>query len=144
MDQPDYGQTLQYAKINLNAALTSTSDQIKFLQRVTSKFLLYAQAVNNTMMHALNNTAFSADVKSTYKDTDYFLNYVACNPNAEIIYCISAIIILQADSNVEYLVSSRAWSRAGRYHFLGNTACTQFNDPVLILAKVIKMWWCPQ
>ena len=47
-------------------------------------------------------------------------------------------MILQADSDAVYLVSPRARSRTGGYHFLGNTAKTQFNGPVSILAKIIK------
>ena len=135
MDRPDYGQKKQYTNIDHSAALPP--DNIKFLQQVTRKFLFYARAVNNTMMHALNDIAASTDVESTYNATVYFLNCAACNPDAEIIYHTSDMI-LQVDSNAVYLVSSKAQSRARGYHLLGNTAKTQFNGPVLILAKIIK------
>ena len=36
MDQPNYGQTIQYAKADHSAALIP--DEIKFLQKVTGKF----------------------------------------------------------------------------------------------------------
>ena len=58
-------------------------------------------------MHALNDIASSTDVKSTYNATVYFLNYAACNPDAEIIYRASGMI-LQVDSNAAYLVSPNA------------------------------------
>ena len=50
MERPDYGQTIQYAKIDNITAITL--DKIKFLQKVTGKLLFYARAVDNTMMHA--------------------------------------------------------------------------------------------
>ena len=37
-----------------------------------------------------------------------------------------------------YLVQPEARSRAGGYHYLGNKTRTQFNGPILILAKTIK------
>ena len=89
------------------------------------------------MMHAFNDIASSADARCTYNATIYFLNYAACNPDANIIYQTSDII-LQANSNAAYLVSPKAQSCAGGYHFLGNADRTQFNGPVLILAKIIK------
>ena len=45
------------------------------------------------MMCALNDIASSVNVESTYNATVYFLNYVTCNPNAEIIYRASDIIL---------------------------------------------------
>ena len=83
MEQPNYEQTIQYAKADHSATLPPK--KIKFLQQVTGKVLFYARAVDNTMIHALNDIASSIDVESTYNDIVYFLNYAACNPDAEII-----------------------------------------------------------
>ena len=47
-------------------------------------------------------------------------------------------MILKVNSDAVYLVSPPAESRAGGYHFLGNTDKTQFNGPILILVKIIK------
>ena len=47
-------------------------------------------------------------------------------------------MILQGDSDAAYLVCPEARSRLGGYLFLGNKARTQFNGPLLVLAKVIK------
>ena len=58
-------------------------------------------------MHALNDIASSTDVESTYNVTIYFLNYAACNPDAEIIYQTSDTI-LQVDSDAAYRVSPKA------------------------------------
>ena len=135
MERPNYGQKIQYAKVDHSAALPP--QKIEFLQQVTGKFLFYARAVDNTMMRAFNDIASSIDVESTCNATVYFLNYAACNPDAEIIYRASDMI-LQANSNATYLVSSCAWSQASKYYFLGNTAKTQFNGSVLIPTKIIK------
>ena len=105
MDRPNYRQAIQYAKVDHSIDLPP--EKIKFLQQVNRKFLFYACTDDNTMMHVLDDIASSADVESTYNATAYFLNYAACNPDAETIYRASSII-LQADSNAAYFVSLRA------------------------------------
>ena len=47
-------------------------------------------------------------------------------------------MILQVDSDAAYLVRPEAPSQAGGYHYLGNQAKTQFNGPILVLAKTSK------
>jgi len=89
------------------------------------------------MSHAINEIASSPNLESTYDATTYFLNYAACNPNVAILYRASDII-LHVDSNAAYLVQPEAQSRAGGYHYLRNKASTQFNGPILVLAKTIK------
>ena len=44
-------------------------------------------------MHALNEIIPSANVKSNYSTTIHFLNYAACNPNADIVCCASVMIL---------------------------------------------------
>ena len=110
IDQPDYRQTIQYVKIDNSPPLTVA--QIKYIQQVTGKFLFYARAIDNTMSHAINEITSSPNLESTYDATAYFLNYAACNPNAEILYRASDMI-LQVDSDAAYLVRPEARSRAG-------------------------------
>jgi hypothetical protein len=62
---------------------------VKFIQRVTGKFLYYARAIDNTMLHALNDIASSKNTNQTIAATRYFLNYAASNPNGSIIYRVS-------------------------------------------------------
>ena len=47
-------------------------------------------------------------------------------------------MILQVHSDAAYLVAPNAQSRAVGYHFLGTNDLTQFNAPVLVLARIIK------
>ena len=135
MEEPAYGQKVQYAKTDDSELLNPIL--IKFIQRTTGKFLYYARAIDNTMLHALNNIASSRNTAETMRATKYFLNYAACNPNAEIIYRKSEMI-LQGDSDAAYLVCPQARSRAGGYIYVGNTDRNLFNGPVLVLARVIK------
>jgi hypothetical protein len=121
--------------LGLNISISATI--VKFIQQVTGKFLYYARAIDNTMLHALNDIASSKNTNQTIAATRYFLNYAASNPNGSIIYRASDMII-QADSDAAYLVCAEARSRAGGYIFLGNLKKTQFNGPVLVLAKIIK------
>ena len=48
-------------------------------------------------------------------------------------------MILTVDSDVAYLVASKATSRAYGYFYLGNKYGKIFNGPILILAKLIKV-----
>ena len=41
-------------------------------------------------------------------------------------------------SDAVYLVVPESRSRAGGFHFLGDKNRTQFNGPILVLAKIIK------
>ena len=135
MEEPAYGQKIQYAKIEDDNILSPAL--VNFIQRTTGKFLYYARAIDNTMLHALNNIASSKNTAETMKATKYFLNYAACNPNARIIYRESEMI-LQGDSDAAYLVCPQARSRAGGYIFVGNKNRNLFNGPILVLARVIK------
>jgi hypothetical protein len=133
--EPVYGQRVQYTKFDESELASAT--MVKFIQRVTGKILYYARAIDNTMLHALNDIASSKNTNQTIAATRYFLNYADSNPNGSIIYPASDMII-QADSDAAYLVCAKARSRAGGYIFLGNLNKTQFNGPVLVLAKIIK------
>jgi hypothetical protein len=111
--------------------------EIKHKQRSTGKFLFYGRAIDNTMLHALNDIASAKNTKETIAAVTHFLNYCASNPNARIIYRASDMI-LQGDSDAAYLVCPEAKSRAGGYHFIGNKDGKLFNGPIMVLAKIIK------
>ena len=57
VDRPDYGSRVQYVKIDETDPMTA--QDIKRKQRVCGKFLFYARAIDNTMLHALNDIAIS-------------------------------------------------------------------------------------
>ena len=134
---PKYGQRVQYSHVD--ETLKLRPDAIKFIQRVTGKFLFYARAIDNTMLHALNDitTATVNGTEATLAATKYFLNYAACNPNAKILYRASGMV-LQSHSDAAYLVAPQSRSRMGGFHFLGSHDRTEFNGPILVLAKIIR------
>eukprot|EP00536_Pseudo-nitzschia_multiseries_P005706 jgi/Psemu1/191192/e_gw1.110.12.1 len=135
VDVPAYGEKIQYAK---PVDMTKLSDEeIKFIQQVTGKFIFYARAVDNTMLHALNDIALAKNNQTALVATKYSLNYAACNPKASIIYRASDII-LRVDSDAAYLVCPEAKSGAGGYHYLGDANDHTFNGAILVLAKIIK------
>ena len=68
---------------------------------------------------------------------EYFLNYCATHPEAEIIYRASEMI-LTVDSDAAYQVAAKSRSRASGYHYLGNLDGKLFNGAIFILAKIIK------
>ena len=105
IDHPTYGQKVQYVKIDNSPKLPPAL--IKYIQQVTGKFLYYVRAIDNTMIHAINDIAYGDNLWSTYEAAIYFLNYAACNPNAEVIYRASDMI-LNVDSDAAYLVHPKA------------------------------------
>ena len=91
------------------------------------------------MQHALNDIA--AKTKNGTEATDraikHFLDYAHSNPDAEIIFQASDMI-LHADSDAAYLVARNARSRAGGYHYCGSKDGKLFNGAFYCLAKIIK------
>ena len=134
---PQYGSKVQFAKVDETAPLPK--DKITFIQRVVGKLLYYARAVDPTMLHAINDISLSAakGTEATLDATMYLLNYAHTNPDTEVIYRASDMI-LRVDSDAAYLVAPEARSRAGGYQYLSNKEGTLFNGPVLVVAKVIK------
>ena len=137
IDRPNYGARIQYATDDETDTLDES--KIKYLQRVVGKFLYYARAIDTTMAHAINDigAAVANGTEATEKAVRHFLDYAHSNPDGEIIFRASDMI-LQVDSDAAYLVAPKARSRAGGYHFLGNKDHTMFNGPIHILAKIIK------
>ena len=91
------------------------------------------------MLHALNDIASTKNkgTQTTWKAVQYFLNYVASNQDAKIIFRASNMLY-KIDSDAAYLVCPEAQSRAGGYHYLGNKDDNLFNGPIYVLAKIIK------
>jgi hypothetical protein len=134
---PVYGKTVQYAP--LEEARTFTDKQIQQVQAVCGKFLYPARAVDNTMMHALNELCIAATkgTPATATALTHFLNYCASNPEAEIIYRKSDMV-LTIDSDAAYLVAAKARSRAAGFFYLGNKDNQLFNGPIYVLTKIIQ------
>jgi hypothetical protein len=135
IDRPDYRVKVQYIKEDLTKQLTA--EHIKFLKSVTGKFLFYARAIDNTMLHAINDIASATmhGTEQTLAAATFFLNYAASNPDGEIILLTSDMMILRIDSDAAYLVCPKAHKRAGGYHYLGSKDGTLFNGPILVLTK---------
>jgi hypothetical protein len=134
---PEYGKKVQYEKDDTSPPLDKKG--IKFIQEVCGKFLYTARAVDNTMLHALNELCIAATkgTKQTGEALEYFLNYCASNQSAEIIYRASDMI-LTIHSDAAYQVAAKSRSRAAGYHFFSNKDGKLFNGPIFVLAKIIK------
>lgn len=133
----NYGAKIQYIEDDTSAPLTP--GQIKFIQRVIGKFLFMARAVDNTLLHALNDLAcqVSNGTQKTWEATQHVLNYIACNRTPTIRYRASDMI-LEAESDAAFDVTPDARSRAAGYIYLGSDDNTQFNAPVHVLSKTVK------
>jgi hypothetical protein len=135
--QPEFGQKIQYERQDISEKLSPK--QIKTIQEVCGKFLYTSRAIDGTMHHTLNELCIAATkgTQETQDALEYFLNYCATHPEAEIIYRASDMI-LTVDSDAAYQVAPKSRSRASGYHYLGDMDGLLFNGAVFILAKVIK------
>ena len=84
MDPIQYGAKIQYSKPSDTRPIST--EEHKFIQQVTGKFLFYTRAVDPTMLHALNCIACGGATQANLEAIRYFLNYAACNPNSTILY----------------------------------------------------------
>ena len=137
MTRPDYGARVQHVEDDLSRKLAA--DEIKRIQKVVGKFLFLARAIDNTMLHALNEIACNATAgtEKTLEAAVCLLNCIACDPKPKIRFCASDTI-LQVDSDAAFEVRQMARSRAGGHHCLGSKNNDLFNSSILALSKVIK------
>ena len=91
--QPEFGQKVQYERIDISEKLTAK--QIQTIQEVCGKFLYTSRAVDGTMHHTLNELCIAATKgpQETQDALEYFLNYCATHPEAEIIYRATDMIL---------------------------------------------------
>ena len=134
---PEYGTKIQYVEDDHSEPITEK--RIKRIQRIIGKFLYYARAIDVTMLHALNDisTMVSKATTNTEKAVQHFMDYAACNAEAEIIYRKSEMVLC-ANSDAAYLVPKNARSQAGGYHYLGSSNNKMFNGAIYALARIIK------
>jgi hypothetical protein len=69
----------------------------------------------------------------------YFLNYAATHPDTTLMYAASDMV-LWIKSDAAYLTEPKARSRAGGYHYLGNTPdrSKMHNAPIHNVSKVLR------
>ena len=93
------------------------------------------------MLHALNDLATRTKdgTQKTVEALNHFLDYCASNPEAEVLYRASDMI-LHNHSDAAYLVATGARSRAAEYTYLGNDQDNKqiINGPISIIATIIQ------
>jgi hypothetical protein len=140
-NKPQYGVKIQLTG-PADTTPVLTEQQTKRLQQVVGKFLLYANAVDSTMLHVLNSLAAAQKnrTQATAHALVHFLNYCATHPQATVRYQASNMI-LHIHSDAAYLNESEACSGVGGHHFLGvkgspNNQPT--NGAILNIAKILN------
>ena len=115
-----YDAKTQYIDEQEQDPILSTKDKTK-IQQIVGNFLFYAQAVDATMLTALNEFSGqqSKPTANTASKMTQFINYFATHPEARIQYHASNMI-LYVHSDTGYLNSPKARSRAGGNLFLSN------------------------
>ena len=143
---PIYGKKTQLVNDPLTSPTLSPAKKL-FIQQVIGSLLYYALAVDCTLLVALGDLAASQanPTEDTLDKLVWLLNYVACNPDAEISYTASDMC-LHVHSDASYLSAPKARSRAGAHFFLSTDPRKQesqdlqrINGPIHVLSKIIKL-----
>ena len=104
---PEYGKKIQYTTEDMSPVLTDK--QKNHIQKVCGKFLYNGRGVDMTQLHSLNELSIKATIatEETQAALIQFLNYIASNPDATIIYRASDMI-LSCESDTAYLVAPKS------------------------------------
>ena len=95
--------------------------ETKYIQSVTGSLLYYGRALDHPIIPALNEITSkqSKHTQKTKVKSQRLIDYVHTYPNSYIRYYASNMI-LNIDSNVAYLVTSKARSRVVGYYHLSS------------------------
>ena len=117
---PAYGSKRQYAQEDSNEPILNR-DGTKYIQGVNSTFLYYGQAIDSSILPAVNEigTMQATPTASTTKKVEWLMDYAATHPNTAIRFHASDMI-LHGSSDVAYLVLPKARSRMAGYFYLSN------------------------
>ena len=141
---PIYGHNRQFAPPPDTTEILDKNGT-KYVQRVVGSFLYYAQAIDNTIITALNEIA-STQAKPTEKTIQkikMLLDYLNTHPKARIRFYKSDMI-LYVDSDEAYLVAEKAKSRIAGYYYCSNKTNKNFtknpplNGPIHIECKLLR------
>ena len=134
---PKFGTKVQHVEDDNSRPLQPT--ETKETQKTVGKFWFLARAVDNTILHALNELACDTakGAKKTSEAAIHLLDCIACNPKPRIGHQASDVT-LQVDSDAAFHVRPEAGSQAGGHHCLGTRDGDVFNAPIPVLAKAIK------
>ena len=146
-NQPTYGAKVQYAD-DPDDSPPLLQKEVRLVQQVAGTFLYYAMAVDCTMLVALGSiTSTQANAtEKTFAEVLWLLNYAASNPDAEIMYTASDMI-LHIHSDGSYLSEPKARSRAGGHFFLSDLSLSPNeqptnpptpNGPIYSLSRIIR------
>ena len=138
-----YGKkgTQQFATAPDEAPLLNPT-KTKHIQSTTGSFLYYGQAIDCTILPALNKIA-SAQAQPTQKTKEkaqQLMDYLHTYPDAYVRYHASNMV-LYVDSDAAYLVAPKARSRIAGYYYLSDhpnvTKRPKPNDAVLVECKTL-------
>jgi hypothetical protein len=117
---PTYGAKVQFADLPDNSRKL-TPPECKRVQEVNGTLLFVARAVDSTMLVALGDIATQQanGTEATMEAVTQLLNYAATHPDPMVRFHRSDMQLEVATDSL-YLSVSKARSRAGGYHYLGN------------------------
>ena len=142
-----YGEKTQYAFEEEDLPILE-KEGITIIQSIVGASLYFGRIIDNTILVAVNDIG-SQQAKPTEKTlslTTWLLDYMATHPNPSITYKKSDMQYwISSDSS--YLSASKARSRVGGHHFLGNiprfdlplvNQRTFINAPFYVEASILK------
>ena len=122
----------------------ATEGEIKHIQQVVGTILYYARAVDITVLMALSTIASeqATATKTTMKNMQQMLDYLAWHPDATIRF-VASEMVLNIHSDASYLSAKGAKSRAAGHFFLGAVPIDGkpifLNGAIFTLSTILKM-----
>ena len=122
----------------------ATEGEIKHIQQVVGTILYYARAVDITVLMALSTIASeqATATKTTIKNMQQMLDYLAWHPDATIRF-VASEMVLNIHSDASYLSAKGAKSRAAGHFFLGAVPIDGkpifLNGAIFTLSTILKM-----
>jgi hypothetical protein len=130
--KPTYGAKKQYSQVENNSLNLNKAGK-KFIQEVCGVFMYLARVVNGGLLSVLSSLA-SQQANPTEKTMELckqFLDYMAMQDNAILIYCASNMV-LAIHSDASYLSKQKSCSHAGRHMFIVGNDDIPFNNGIVL------------
>ena len=143
-NKPVYRKHIQFATQQISAPKLNYSDT-NIVHSINGTFIYYVQAVDPTMLPALNQifTCQSAPTQDKMDECNQVLDYTSTHPNATIRYHASDMILMK-DTDVSYLVLLETYSSIAEYYYFTNRMLNYSkgnptpNGPILTECNTLK------
>jgi len=134
---PNYGQKEQFEQDEDRT--TITDEENKFIEKAIGKFLYFARICDPTIIYAINKISREGNTQAALEKTRRLCDYLATNPNAQIVYKASDMI-LKGISDATFDSEPNSKSRYAGLLYFGNKNDEPTNTRPNFINGTISSW----